>query len=736
MAEKRLSSKFMKAVKKNLTFNAFVFLIWLVLGWLRSYGITSLILFPFNFLTGALIGVDGGSFFKGVVGKTLILILLNSLVRPLLFSTGGKKEKMKKALAAFKASSLRKIPQYTNISQLIKANALQRGYGLMGFGIAFLVYPIVTGDGSFQNTGVCLLAAIALFRQLKSNRGLIMAIVTDVMKKQGRKPVNKDMVNRLVNGNALGFASTVVYSLIGLNVDYASFFGFMIFLMSAGMILMKNNGKAVQRTASLLVVLLLIASNGLPVFASLLYDNEVNTMEEFREVLREDHYLTEVLLSGDSGVYMLAGDELNEDGTLTLDSETEKSFNIVYRQDVDRYDEFYQGPNRPMIGIVNSEAYDTIEINGQYYYIDEIIEEQLTIQQFALNKTNELGTFSFRGAYIIMPFISQEIIDEAMITNNWDRYNALSEERHRMDASGEGDVRGIYYNFFPQEGKTYLGFDLVNDSGEVLLVVNGQEIIKTLIPSTNIIDGWSTEDGEAGISFDVPIKILKGYYDTTDTVAGPIEVTTVALLSLALATSASGAISGLGSTSSGFSVNGDESEDDASDESEDDAGSFSMVINNDELMPPLCNVEKASVVVPVSIEDGDGMAWRFSVVPYPVRPDIFIPSIINFGQDNTAQLSIFLTGKSVQGSSLAVILHVNAVAKENGRIIGKAHKTIQATLYNLGLSVALKDEADGYVKGNMTVTEVTSSKIKGIAEIKNLKDEDYNIDGETIRQMT
>lgn len=735
MEKKQLVSKFVKAVKKNLTFNAFVFLIWLVLGWLRSYGITSLILFPFNFITGALIGVDGGSFFEGVLGKTLMLLLLNSLIRPLIFSTGNKKEKSKKAFAELKSKSLLKIPQYMNIKQLVKVDAVKRGFNLIGFGTTFLVYPIITGDGSLQNSGVCLLAAIALFKQLKSIRGFIVVFVNDALRKFGKNQINKDSVNRLVSGNALGFACTVVFALLGISVGYAPFIGFVILLFGAGSIMMKKNDKMIRRTASFLVVLILVSSNVILAFASLIYDANVNSNEDFEEI-SDSKRLIEVLLDGESSRHVLTGEGLNDDGTLTLDGDTEKSFSIVLRSDYDEYDPLYFSFSPMIGGSYNTVGYGEFEINGQPYYIDETIDEELAIQNMMLNKKNNLGTFLFQGAYIIKPVISQEIIDEAIATNNFDRFNALSEEWERLDVSAEGEVIDIFYNYFVNENQIYLGFDLVNEKGELSFFINGDEIAMPLIPSFDRYNQYTDE----GIEMAVMVKILNGYFEKTGSLAGPIEVTTVALLSFALSTTVSGVISGVGSAPSGFSGMEDESindpdeeieeteETEEADEAEESEERYFLVINNDELMPPLCNGEKASVVIPVNVEEGEGLHWRYSVVPYPVRPDIFIPTIINHGQDSTAQLSIFLTGKRLNSNNITIILHVSAIAKENGKILGKAKKTVQATLYNLGLNVELKDASKGYVKDNMVLTEVINSKIKGIAEIKKLKDDEYEID--------
>lgn len=191
---------------------------WLLLGWLKSYGINSILLFPFNYFSGALNGVDGGSVIGGVFGKTLLLMMLNSLIRPMLFSGGSIKGRMEKGFKSFKASStskiLYKIPQYGNIKQFLTKDNKKRSYNELGFGLAFLAYPFITGNGSFQNSGVCVLLAITLFKEMKKQRSLILVVVNSILSKKNKKGIDPDIINRMISGNALGFACTVIFSLV------------------------------------------------------------------------------------------------------------------------------------------------------------------------------------------------------------------------------------------------------------------------------------------------------------------------------------------------------------------------------------------------------------------------------------------------------------------------------------------------------------------------------------------
>lgn len=726
MADKQFAAKFLETVKKNLVFNGLVIAFWLVLGWLRSYGITSLILFPFNFLSGALIGVEEGAVWQGILGKTVMLLLLNSLIRPFLLGTGNKKEKWRRAVSELKGKSLLKIPHYRGISQLMEADAVKRSWSLIGVGTAFLVYPVITAGGSFRNAGVCLLASVALFRGLKNNRGLILAVLNDGLRKLNKKQINKDLANRLVFGNALGFAATVVFSMTGWRLQVAYVIGFILLAYGTATMLLKNRRlfPKLVRMLSLAVLFLSTSVNVVAASGELLYEEGLHSIEDFEEIMDRDSRLTEVLLDAGAGSVVLSGEGLNDDGTLTLESGTEKDFRIETRE----------GDNLTPMLWKPAPAYEQqfIELNGQNYYIDEILEEALVIQEFALNKEEDLGTFTFQGTYIIKPHISDELIAAAEATQNFDQILALEAAWEKMEVAAEGEVKRTLYHFLYDEDAVHLGFVLSSDAEELTFVVNGEEITKKL---ATINDEYDEASYGEFYEIDVGVKILKGFFEKAASVAGPEEVALVAFVSFALATSASGVIGSFGGASGSPSASSVETAPEP--EEAEEAEHYEMVVNNGEWLPPLCCAEKASVVFPVRIEGGEGLLWSFHVAAYPVKPDVFIPGIVNYGFDSTAQLSVQLTGKPLKTDSITVILHIRAVAKENGEVIGKANATMEAALYNLGLMVEMKDEAGGLVQENLVVTEVSSAKIKGLAELKKLTGSDYEIDendGKTLRK--
>ena len=75
----------LETLKSSLAPTAVMAVLWLALSWLRAAGIQWAILWPLNFLTGALAGMEGSAV-GGVIGKAVLLICFNSLFRGLLYA--------------------------------------------------------------------------------------------------------------------------------------------------------------------------------------------------------------------------------------------------------------------------------------------------------------------------------------------------------------------------------------------------------------------------------------------------------------------------------------------------------------------------------------------------------------------------------------------------------------------------------------------------------------------------
>jgi hypothetical protein len=223
-AKERLSS-FWKSLKHSLPVTLVMGFLWLLLGWLRSYGIHSVFLSPLNYLTGALAGLDGGSFVGGTIGKAIILIVLNNFVRSLLTNRGSLWERAKAGFASVRTSLLRKIPQYLNIKQLFTKEYWRITINGIGFGLALIGYSLFTGNGSFENSFVCLLLFAQFGGALVKKRGLIITAANRLLSALGTATIDRDMVNRLVGGNALGYFAATLWAAHFNTVGIAGFLG-------------------------------------------------------------------------------------------------------------------------------------------------------------------------------------------------------------------------------------------------------------------------------------------------------------------------------------------------------------------------------------------------------------------------------------------------------------------------------------------------------------------------------
>lgn len=203
---------FFKSLKLSLPVTAIMAVFWLALGWLRSFGIHSVVLAPLNFLTGALTGLDGGSVIGGTIGKAVLLIIVNNFVRTLISSRGKLWTRAKIGLMSVWTSLLRKIPQYTNVKQLFTKEYWRICINGLGIGMALIGYSFLTGNGSLQNSFVCVLLFAQFGGALIKKRGLIIMVANRFLTLLGIRTVERDMVSRLVGGNALGYAAATAWA--------------------------------------------------------------------------------------------------------------------------------------------------------------------------------------------------------------------------------------------------------------------------------------------------------------------------------------------------------------------------------------------------------------------------------------------------------------------------------------------------------------------------------------------
>ena len=205
-----------ETLKSSLAPTAIMAVLWLLLSWLKAAGIQWAILWPLNFLTGALAGMEGSAV-GGAIGKAILLICFNSLFRGLLMRRkwdGRRRDNVKDELKAqTKAQLFGRIPQYSNLKLLWKDRSPRMlAAGLLGGAAALAAYPFLTGDGSAMNSMVCVALFLSIGGQIARQRGLLITLLNLLLAKKALRTVNRGFIDRIFAGFAVGMAAAVPVS--------------------------------------------------------------------------------------------------------------------------------------------------------------------------------------------------------------------------------------------------------------------------------------------------------------------------------------------------------------------------------------------------------------------------------------------------------------------------------------------------------------------------------------------
>lgn len=210
------AEKLMQAVKFYLAPTALMSLLWLALGWMKSAGIQWLVLWPLNFITGALNGLQGNTL-GGIIGKTLLLVVVNSFFRSVVLRRKREKGSFFKDFRSNALSScLALIPQYTNLKRLaMSGNIKTAGAGFAGMAGALAIYPFITSDGSLVNSMVCLALFLSVGTQIARQRGLIISLINIMLSKNGKRGISRAFVENIFAGFAVGMALALPIAAVG-----------------------------------------------------------------------------------------------------------------------------------------------------------------------------------------------------------------------------------------------------------------------------------------------------------------------------------------------------------------------------------------------------------------------------------------------------------------------------------------------------------------------------------------
>ncbi len=224
---------FLKGLKNNWQGTAVIAAIWLILGWLYSFGIRAVFLIPLNYLTGAIAGIDGGNIIGAGIGKVILMVFINGFITTLIVYKGTFKEKVKEAGKHFGKALRDTVPYLANFARFDFKKTGSRWMNIAGMGFGLIVYSFITGNGEFVNSFVCLVLFFAIVEEVVEKRGLLTAVLNFLLSKMGKSKISREPAEYFINGYGIGMLLSIVFALVLSNCIVSYCCGAVLFLLGA-----------------------------------------------------------------------------------------------------------------------------------------------------------------------------------------------------------------------------------------------------------------------------------------------------------------------------------------------------------------------------------------------------------------------------------------------------------------------------------------------------------------------
>jgi len=206
---------------------------WIILGILNYIGVESKFLYPLNFLTASLNGMQGNGIIGiigGIIAKLTLLMMIVQTVIPLYKENFGKNKKKVEINGVFK--------KFIKLLKIIFNSGMRLGgFVLVGLGTALIIYAFLTVNGNFENSFVIVLALISTIRVLLTQTSAVIRLFTTVFR---LTHLSSLPVYSIFLGLSIGFTVSISMSVILNNVIIAYIAGFVISTLGYLMIKMKK----------------------------------------------------------------------------------------------------------------------------------------------------------------------------------------------------------------------------------------------------------------------------------------------------------------------------------------------------------------------------------------------------------------------------------------------------------------------------------------------------------------
>ncbi len=179
-------------------------LMWTFLAYLWQLGKNNIFYLVLYYFTGALLAVDSNNVIGGVIGKSILLLVVSGFLSSIFMHKGSFKVRLHYAKKSF-ADGLKKINNYVaSFAAFQSKEVLVIFMGMLGVGFSLIVNAFITGNATFINSLVNLALFTVCIKQIQEKRGFLIACANIGMKKLGYKEVNGDVVIGLLDGIAMG----------------------------------------------------------------------------------------------------------------------------------------------------------------------------------------------------------------------------------------------------------------------------------------------------------------------------------------------------------------------------------------------------------------------------------------------------------------------------------------------------------------------------------------------------